>query len=167
MLNRRNFIQSQALLALSSTVPLFVSRSAKGLTPDKDSRVLVVIEMDGGNDAVNTVVPFTDPDYAKFRPKLKLDPKGLMKLNGSIGLHPAMKPLDELFQAGHLAVCPGVGYPNPIRSHFESMAVWHTARFDPEERVGYGWLGLAMDPSDGNSFSIGTRSDMPVALRGR
>ena len=165
MLSRRSFLKSSSLLALSSSVPLFVTRSAAGMTPAKDSRVLVVVELDGGNDALNTVVPFTDENYAKFRPKLKIDPKRLVKLNSSVGLHPAMKPLDKLFQAGQLGVIPGASYPNPNRSHFESMAVWHTMRFGEEDRKGYGWLGRAMDPSAGNLFSVG--ADVPTALRGR
>jgi uncharacterized protein (DUF1501 family) len=165
MLSRRSFLRSSSLLALSSTVPLFVTRSAAGMKPAKDSRVLVVVELDGGNDALNTVVPYIDENYAKLRPKLKLDPKKLVKLNASVGLHPAMRPLDELFQAGHLGVIPGASYPNPNRSHFESMAVWHTARFRVDDRKGYGWLGRAMDPSGGNLFSVG--GEVPTALRGR
>jgi uncharacterized protein (DUF1501 family) len=165
MLTRRAFLHSSSLLALSSTVPLFVPRSMRGITPQKDSRVLVVVELDGGNDALNTVVPYADENYAKLRPNLKLDCKSLVKLNDSLGLHPVMRPLDKLFQAGHLCVVPGVGYPNPNRSHFESMAIWHTARFDPEERKGYGWLGRAMDPSGGTLLSVGV--DVPTLLRGR
>ena len=165
MITRRSFLQSSSLVALSSAVPLFVSRSAFAATPEKDARVLVVIEMDGGNDALNTVIPHADSEYAKLRPKLKLDPKRLLKLTDSVGLHPALKPLDKLLAAGHLAVLPGVGYPNPNRSHFESMAAWHTARFDAEEQKGYGWLGRALDPSAGNLFSVG--NEVPAALRGR
>ncbi len=165
MLSRRSFLQSSSLLALSSSVPSFVTRSASGMTPAKDSRVLVVVELDGGNDALNTVVPYADENYTKFRPKLKLDPKRLVKLNASVGLHPAMRPLDKLFQAGHLGVIPGVSYPNPNRSHFESMSVWHTARFGVDDSKGYGWLGRAMDPSGGNLFSVG--GEVPTALRGR
>jgi uncharacterized protein (DUF1501 family) len=76
-----------------------------------------------------------------------------------------LKPLGKLLEAGQLAVIPGVGYPNPNRSHFESMAIWHTARFDAEDRKGYGWLGRAFDPSAANLFSIGR--EVPPALRGR
>jgi uncharacterized protein (DUF1501 family) len=127
--------------------------------------VLVVVEMDGGNDALNTIVPHADETYAKLRPKLKLDPKRLVKVTDAVGLHPALRPLDKLLQAGNLAVLPGVGYPNPNRSHFESMAMWHTARFDEADLKGYGWLGRAMDPSAGNLFSVG--GEVPTALRGR
>ncbi len=164
MLTRRSLLKS-SLLALAPTVPLFVARTARGAAPDKDARVLVVVEMDGGNDALNTVVPHADETYAKLRPRLKVDPKRVVKLTDGVGLHPALRPLDKLLQAGHLAVVPGVGYPNPNRSHFESMATWHTARFDADERKGYGWLGRALDPSAGNLFAVG--GDVPAALRGR
>jgi uncharacterized protein (DUF1501 family) len=164
MLSRRSFLRSSALLALSPTVPLFVQRSLAGTGAAKDARVLVVVELDGGNDALNTVVPFADPNYAKLRPRLKLNPKNLVRLNDTLGLHPSLRPLDKLLQAGQLAVVPGVGYPNPNRSHFESMAIWHTARFGADDRKGYGWLGRALDPSAGNLFSVGR--EVPGALRG-
>jgi uncharacterized protein (DUF1501 family) len=165
MLSRRSFLKSSSVVALSATVPLFVTRSAGAAEPDKDARVLVVVEMDGGNDALNTVVPHADAEYAKLRPKLKIDPKRLVKVTDSVGLHPALKPLDKLLAAGQLAVLPGVGYPNPDRSHFESMAKWHTARLEEAELRGYGWLGRAMDPSAGNLFSVG--GEVSQALRGR
>src|SRR5205823_1654318 len=121
--------------------------------------------LDGGNDALNTVVPFADPTYEKLRPKLKVAKNTLVKVSDTVGLHSALRPLDKLWQAGHLAVIPGVGYPNPNRSHFESMATWHTARFDPEERKGYGWLGQALDPLQETAYAIGNA--VPGALRGR
>jgi uncharacterized protein (DUF1501 family) len=165
MLTRRSFLQSTPLLALASSVPLFVLRSMRAATPDKDGRVLVVVELDGGNDALNTVVPHADEDYAKLRPKLKHDPKRLLKLTNGVGLHPALKPLEKLLDAGRLAVVPGVGYPNPSRSHFTSMAIWQTGRLDTEELQGYGWLGRAMDPSADHLVSVG--GEVPTALRGR
>src|SRR5258707_9148560 len=166
MLTRRSFLQSSSLLALAPAVPLFVSRSLAGATPDRDARVLVVVEVDGGNDALNTVVPFADPSYAKLRPRLKHNPKNLVRLNDTLGLHPSLRPLDKLLQAGQLAVIPGVGYPNPNRSHFRSMAIWHTARFDPEEHTSHGWIGRALDLDARQSLLIGTDAS-PVALRGR
>ena len=133
MFTRRKFLQS-SLVALAPTVPLFVARTARAAGPERDDRVLVVVELDGGNDALNTVVPYSKSEYARLRPKLKLDKNELILLNDSAGLHPSFKPLGKLLEAGHLAVLPGVVYPNPNRSHFRSMAIWHTARFDPEER---------------------------------
>src|SRR5438477_3538525 len=128
MFNRREFLQASSLLALAPAVPLFIARTARAALPDKDRRVLVVVQLDGGNDALNTVVPFADPTYEKLRPKLKVAKNTLVKVSDTVGLHSALRPLDKLLQAGHLAVIPGVGYPNPNRSHFESMATWHTAR---------------------------------------
>jgi uncharacterized protein (DUF1501 family) len=158
-------LRSSALLALSPAVPLFVPRSLRAVPADKDARVLVVVELDGGNDALNTVVPFADDNYARLRPVLKMNPKNLVRLNDALGLHPALKPLDPLLQAGQLTVIPGVGYPNPNRSHFDSMAIWHTARFGEDSRTGYGWLGRAMDEAGANLFAVG--GEVPTALRGR
>jgi uncharacterized protein (DUF1501 family) len=165
MFTRREFLKSSSLLALAPAVPLFVARTARAVLTERDSRVLVVVQLDGGNDALNTVVPHADPNYEKLRPKLRIQKKNLVRLTDTLGLHPSLKPLDGLLQAGQLAVLPGVGYPNPNRSHFESMAIWHTARFDPEERKGYGWLGRALDPRAGTAYAVGAA--VPGALRGR
>src|SRR5712692_5154568 len=119
MFTRRQFLKSSSLLALAPTVPLFVARTARAATADKDRRILVVVQLDGGNDALNTVVPYADPNYEKLRPKLKIDRRNLMRVSDALGLHPALGPLDGLLQAGHLVVVPGIGYPNPNRSHFE------------------------------------------------
>jgi uncharacterized protein (DUF1501 family) len=165
MLTRRGFLGSTSLLALAPTIPVFLARTARAATADKDGRILVVVQLDGGNDALNTVVPHSDPEYAKLRPKLKLDKSKLLAVSDTLGLHPSLKSLDPLVKAGQLAVIPGVGYPNPNRSHFQSMSIWHTARFDREERAGYGWLGRALDPSAGTSYVVS--SAVPGALRGR
>jgi uncharacterized protein (DUF1501 family) len=166
MLTRRSLLKSAPLLALAPAVPEFLTRTAGAAGPKSDARVLVVVQLDGGNDALNTVVPFADPEYARLRPKLKVDPKALVKLTDACGLHPALKPLDKLWDGGRLAVLPGVGYPNPNRSHFESMAIWHTARFDGEEvRTSPGWLGRALDAGGGESCVVAP--DAPQAVRGR
>jgi uncharacterized protein (DUF1501 family) len=166
MLSRRSFLQSTPLLALAPTVPAFLAGLAHAARPERDARVLVVVQMDGGNDALNTVVPHADPEYARLRPRLKLAANDLVKINDGVGLHSSLKPLGRLLEKGQLAVIPGVGYPNPNRSHFRSMAIWHTAKFDPEEHTGYGWLGRALDSRGGSSALVGV-GDTPVALRGR
>jgi uncharacterized protein (DUF1501 family) len=165
MLTRRNFLKSTSLMALAPAVPLFIARTARAAAADKDGHILVVVQLDGGNDALNTVVPHADPAYEKLRPTLKIAKKNVVKLTDELGLHPSLKPLDILLQAEHLAVLPGVGYPNPNRSHFESMAIWHTARFDDEELNSYGWLGRALDPAAGTAYMLG--GAVPTALRGR
>jgi uncharacterized protein (DUF1501 family) len=165
MLNRRQFLRRSSLFALAPAVPLFVARTGQAIAADKDRRILVVVQLDGGNDALNTLVPFNDPEYAKLRPGLKIDKRNLVRIADGVGLHPSLRPLEPLLQAAQLSVVGGVGYPNPNRSHFESMAIWHTARFDPEERHGYGWLGRALDPSGSTSYMVG--GAVPGALPGR
>src|SRR5438552_3511875 len=109
MFTRRRFLKMSSLFALAPTVPLFVARTAQALPPAADQRVLVV-ELGGGNDALNTLVPHADPAYEQLRPTLKLARKALIRVTDQLGLHPALRGLDKLLQAGHLAVLPGVGY---------------------------------------------------------
>ena len=154
MLTRRTFLKSSSLLALAPTLPVFLARTARAANTQQAARVLVVVQLDGGNDALNTVVPHADPEYAKLRPSLKFAANDLVKLNDSIGLHPSLRPLGDLLEKGRLAVIPGVTYPNPNRSHFRSMAIWQTAKFDPEEHAGYGWLGRALDATGGGPAPI-------------
>jgi uncharacterized protein (DUF1501 family) len=165
MLTRRSFLKSSSLLALAPTVPLFISRTAFAAGAAKDTNVLVVVQLDGGNDALNTLVPLKNETYQKLRPKLKIDEKNTVKLNDDFGLHPSFRQADKLIKAGHLLAMPGVGYPNPNRSHFESMAIWQTAKTDKEDSKGYGWLGRALDLAGGDSYTI--TNDVPRTLRGR
>ncbi len=164
-------LRSSSLIALAPTVPGFLARSAWASGPDRDGRALVVIQMDGGNDGINTVVPFGDEGYARNRSTLKLSADRLVKLGDGVGLHPAMGDAGKLLESGRLAVVPGVGYPNPDRSHFRSMAIWQTARLDPEEHGGPGWLGRGLDAAGSGqgraaSLFVGAGTP-PLALRGR
>src|SRR5262249_10585420 len=152
--------------ALAPTLPVFLARTARAADLMRAAPVLVVVQVDGGNDALNTVVPHADPEFAKLRPTLKIAAKDLVKINDSVGLHPSLKPLGDLLEKGRLAVIPGVSYPNPNRSHFRSMAIWQTAKFDAEDHQGYGWLGRALDAGGGNSAFVGTGT-VPTTLRAR
>jgi uncharacterized protein (DUF1501 family) len=167
MTSRRDFLRSAGLLALAPTVPEFLAHTARAAAPARDARVLVVIQLDGGNDGINTVVPFADEGYAKHRKTLRLPKNELVKVNASVGLHPSLAALGKLVEAGQLAIVQGVGYPNPNRSHFRSMAIWHTARLDAEEQVGLGWLGQALDAGRGGGGTLIGSGPPPVALRGR
>jgi uncharacterized protein (DUF1501 family) len=167
MLSRRDFLTHSSLFALAPTVPGFLASTARGATPERDGRVLVVVELNGGNDGINTVVPFADEGYAKHRKALRLATNRLVKINDHVGLHPSLQAFGKLLEAGQLIIAQGVGYPNPSRSHFQSMATWHTARLDPEEHKGPGWLGRALDDAgSGGSMLIGS-DPPPVAIRGR
>jgi uncharacterized protein (DUF1501 family) len=168
---RRDFLKHASLVALAPVVPSFLAHTARAAVPDKDGRILVVIQLDGGNDGINTVVPFADEGYAKCRRALRLRKEQLVKVNDSVGLHPEMKDAGALLESGRLAIVQAVGYPNPSRSHFESMAIWHTARFDREERGGLGWIGRGLDggpaPRGGVAAVFVGGGQMPVALRSR
>src|SRR6478736_1382955 len=145
MFNRRDFLtrtlQISSLLAVGTMVPLFVARTAQAAAPGKDN-VLVVLEMTGGNDGLNTVIPFADDLYHKARPTLRLPKNQVLRLNDHIGLHNALSGLELLRGQGQLAVVLGVGYPNPDRSHFESMDIWQSA--DPKRQNSSGWIGRSV-----------------------
>ena len=128
--SRRDFFRTLPLISLAPTVPGFIAKLARAATAERDGRILVVIQLDGGNDGLNTVVPYGDEAYAKNRTSLKLAKDRLIKVSDGIGLHQAMGQAGKLLESGRLGIVPGVGYPNPSRSHFVSMAIWQTARLD-------------------------------------
>jgi uncharacterized protein (DUF1501 family) len=168
MNTRRDFLKHSSLLALAPTIPGFLARTARAAAPKRDGRVLVVVELNGGNDGINTVVPFADEGYAKHRKTLRLPKDRLVKVNDHVGLHPALTNFGKLLEAGQLVIAQGVSYPNPSRSHFRSMATWHTARLDPEEHKGPGWLGRGLDTAGKGASSLLVGSGPPpVAIRGR
>jgi uncharacterized protein (DUF1501 family) len=168
MLSRRDFLRHSSLLALAPTIPGFLARTARAAVPRRDGRVLVVIELNGGNDGINTVVPYADDGYAKHRKTLRIAKDRLVKVNDHVGLHPALREFGKLLEGGRLAIAQGVSYPNPSRSHFQSMATWHTARLDPEEHKGPGWLGRGLDTAGkGASALLVGSGPPPVAIRGR
>jgi uncharacterized protein (DUF1501 family) len=168
MYTRRDFLKQSSLLALAPSIPGFLARTARASGPQREGRVLVVVELNGGNDGINTVVPFADEGYAKHRKTLRLPKDRLVPVNDKVGLHPSLESFGKLLEAGQLVIAQGVSYPNPSRSHFESMATWHTARLDPEEHKGPGWLGCGLDAArKGASALLVGSGPPPVALRGR
>src|SRR5262245_53396175 len=178
--SRRDFLKRASLLALAPTLPGFLAQTARAAKPDKDGRALVVVQLDGGNDGINTVVPYADEGYAKYRRTLRLAKERLHKIDDRVGLHPAMGDAAKLLETGRLAIVQGVGYPNPSRSHFKSMAIWQSADVnlprgdapDEETRAAHGWLGRAFDGApplaSGSPASIFVGlQPPPLALRGR
>src|SRR4051794_8407084 len=125
---------------------------ASGAAPGAADHVLVVVQMSGGNDALNTLVPH-DGRYHDLRPQLAVADDKLIALEGetSVGLHPSLQPLVPLWESGHLAVLPDLGFATDSRSHFESLASWWTA--SPEHTQRTGWIGRWLDATgeaDGN-----------------
>jgi uncharacterized protein (DUF1501 family) len=164
-----------ALLACGSSVPEFLARSARavaaGGADTSRGRVLVVLELTGGNDGLNTVVPYRDDEYRKHRRRIGVPAGSVLKIDDRIGLHPALRGLADLLEGHQLAVVQGVGYPNPSRSHFKSMAVWQTARpgAGPETP---GWLNRCLGRQrrgpggDPPGLHVGD-AELPQALAGR
>ena len=172
MTTRRSFIQQSTLVSLAPLLPTFIPRSLAFAAPIQDDRVLVVIQLDGGNDGLNTVIPFKHDKYAEYRKELRIPEKSVHKLNDEVGLHPAMKSAAELFHDKRLMIVQGVGYPNPNRSHFESMSIWQHAELDTTRHNSLGWIGRTADSwhpraeVGPDSVYVGSEST-PVALRGR
>lgn len=153
---RREFLHTTVLSgALTWTVPSFLSRtfsvlhaaaadSATQAVTGRDAPILVVLQMAGGNDGLNTVVPFTNDHYFRARPRLALERGAVLRVNDEFGFHPALSAFKELFESSHLGIVQGVGYPNPNRSHFRSTEIWQTAS-DANRVEKYGWLGRYFD----------------------
>ena len=133
MLSRRTFLQKSSIVSLAPVLPHVFGRTANAAKLEADEKVLIVIQLDGGNDGLNTVIPFADDGYGKARKKLRIPTKDILKIDDHVGLHPSMRSAKALFDDGRLSIVQDVGYPNPNRSHFTSMKVWQTARFDVDQ----------------------------------
>ncbi len=159
---------SSTLLACGQAVPLFLARSAIAMADDKQTttsgRILVVVQLDGGNDGLNTVVPFRDDEYRKRRPTIHVPAADVRRIDDHVGLHPSLDSLSKLLEQRRLAIVQSVGYPNPNRSHFESMAIWHTARLD-QDKAAPGWLARAIDvrpAPQGDAPALHVHDAMPL-----
>src|SRR5262249_34634709 len=109
-------------------------------------KALVVIQLSGGNDCLDTIVPYTNGLYYDFRPTVKIAPEDVLPIDNAFGFHPSMGSIKRLWDEGKVAVINGIGYPHPDRSHFRSMDIWHTA--EPEKIGTEGWLGRAIRALD-------------------
>lgn len=184
---RREFLRrSLFFLATSCSAPFFLTRTVLALDSARanaattslpgmpDDRILIVIQMGGGNDGLNTVVPYTMDEYYRVRSTIGIAKDKVLKINDTVGLHPNLGKLKGLYDNGQMAIIQAVGYPNPDRSHFRSMEIWHTA--DPRTKtIAYGWLGRYLDNTcpgcDPRTNrinpmgAIGLNSYMPIALK--
>jgi len=151
MFSRRDFIK-QGLIPVfaGSAVPSVFANGLAAAAADAPNaapsdRVLVLVQLAGGNDGLNTVIPFGDGAYHDARPTLRQD-QGVLALNGQLGLHPNLKGMKASWDAGQLAIVQGVGYPSPNLSHFASMSIWETANV--KSGIGDGWLGRYLNYLD-------------------
>ncbi len=161
----RRTMMKNGMLAVSAgmVMPAIFSRGvASAMTLSKDGHsfsqlatdhTLIVVQMAGGNDGLNTVIPFTDPLYKQMRPTLAIPDNTVLPLDTRLGLHPNLQPLKNFWDAGHLAIVEGIGYPNQSLSHFQAMDIWQT--LDLNGSAGDGWLGklvAGLVDQDGHPF---------------
>jgi uncharacterized protein (DUF1501 family) len=171
-ITRRTLLkQGAAVVAVGLAVPPWLSKmvwadngAAMGFHKDvPDDRILVVVQLTGGNDGLNTVIPYADSSYLVNRPNIGVPDSQVLHLSDAIGLNPAMTGMKQLWDNKQLAIVQGVGYPNPNRSHFRSMEIWQTAA--PERMETEGWIGRYLDAiRDGRvspltGINIGTEAD--------
>src|SRR5574341_283230 len=179
-MTRREFIKKgMTMVAVGWTAPAFITRTALAMNNPwdvaqvssrpgvPDDHILVVVQLGGGNDGLNTVIPIGNDAYYRARPNLAVPQKDIIRVNDGLGLHPNLAPVKNLFDQGAMAIVQGVGYPNPSRSHFKSMEIWHTA--DPEGRVvRYGWVGRYFDSKcpvcEQPTFGGNIGPSMPLAM---
>jgi len=173
-LSRRDLLKGGSVIAIGLVAPRWLStiahadvlRQAKGAKATADT-VLVVCQLSGGNDGLNTVVPFADKVYYDMRPTLGLKDSVVLKLNDKLGLHPSMTGVHELYQQGKVAVINNVGYPQANRSHFRSMEIWQSA--SPDSKMKNGWIGrhfdqqLTIGPAN-PVVALGLSTEKPLAL---
>lgn len=178
MNDRRHFLKTSALISMSPLIPGFMGRTAFGNNAlgnavDNEQPILVVVEMNGGNDGLNTVVPYRQGEYRRHRRRLRIGKQQVLKINDEIGLHPAMAGFKQLYDDGNLAIINSVGYPNPNRSHFESMAIWHAADLKGRQANSNGWIGRYLDASvpkerfDMDGWYVGAGAVPPVLTNRR
>lgn len=144
LIKRKEFIQLGTLATASLMLPKFLKAYERPRMVPPGNKVLVVLQLSGGNDGLNTVIPFRNDIYYKERPRLGIQKDKALALTDEAGLHPALVGLKALYDDGSLAIMNNVGYPNPDRSHFRSMDIWHSAS-DSNQYVYTGWLGRYLD----------------------
>ena len=176
--SRRDFLVSGMYgIGVGGMLPLILSRTSAALSAQAlqgtsiekhPNRILVVIELSGGNDGLNTVVPFGDSAYYRARPKLGITEREVIKVADGFGFHPSMVGFERLYKDGRLAVVHGCGYDHPSLSHFSSMGFWHTGVPNGGEPLG--WLGRLADatyPAASKNVIVNLGNSQSLAVRGR
>jgi len=152
MQDRRQFLKNSALASSSLFIPNFLKDFAFAPSNRKNSngKTLVVVQLSGGNDGLNTVIPFRNDIYYNSRPKLAIRKQEAVRISDDLGLHPSMIPLRKIYEEGWMSIINNVGYPNPNRSHFRSMEIWQTAS-DAHKYLSTGWVGRYLDAQCGKN----------------
>jgi len=143
-MKRKEFIQAGSLATTSLLLPQFLKAFEKPVMVPPGNKVLVVLQLSGGNDGLNTVIPITNDIYYRERPKIGIPKNEAVVLTNEVGLNPALESFKGLYDDGSLAILNSVGYPNPDRSHFRSMDIWQSAS-NSNDYINTGWLGRYLD----------------------
>jgi uncharacterized protein (DUF1501 family) len=177
---RREFVRNGlAILAASATVPAFLDQTVLALdaandgsrtqkVTGKDGKILVVVQLAGGNDGLSTIVPYADDVYQRARGVAAHAANEVLKINDYVGLHGSLAPLKAMFDDGHLGIVQGVGYPNPNRSHFRATDIWASAQPD-RDAVTSGWVGRYFDnacPGCDPHVGLAVGNSLPLTMQG-
>lgn len=170
MISRRTFLSGSAaagLVSVGGLPPAFLCRAALAnprVVSERGGRILVILQLEGGNDGLNTVVPYRDDEYYKARPGIGIPREAVLRLNDELALHPQLAGFKELFDEGKLAIVQGVGYPQPDRSHFRSLDIWQSAS-PGTQSPDRGWIGRALDlaAEETHALAIGLKR-LPLTM---
>lgn len=165
-MNRRKFLKNSTLASSLFFVPSFVKAFENVASKSLGYKRLVIIQLSGGNDGLNTVIPYHNDLYYKARPTLGIAKKDIIQVTNEVGFHPSLTPLKRLYDQGHLTVINNVGYPNPNRSHFRSTDIWHTAT-NSNTYSQSGWIGRYLDHYAKQPHSaIEINNNLSLAMKG-
>lgn len=169
-MNRRDFLNVSGLASTSLLIPSFLSDfKVNKLFKTRTGKVLVVVQWSGGNDGLNTIIPYRNDIYYKSRPTLGIKNTEVLKVRDDLGFNPALQPLQSLYDNGLMTIVNSVGYPNPDRSHFRSMDIWHTAS-SSDEYLSTGWIGRYLDSNCNNCevpyHALEVDDSLSLALKG-
>jgi len=169
LIKRRDFVKVGSLATASFMVPKFLKAFERLDQVPPGNKVMVILQLSGGNDGLNTVIPIRNDIYYRERPRLGIERANALALTDEVGLHPALTALRELYDDGSLGILNNVGYPNPDRSHFRSMDIWQTGSASTEY-VATGWLGRYLDAQchgcDKPTFALEIDDVLSLALKG-
>lgn len=177
-MKRRKFVKRSLVASTSALVPVFFTQcmsnkevsnemQVKSRSSKKSSghKKLVVIQLSGGNDGLNTIIPYGSDLYYKSRPKIHIPKKEIIKQTDYLGFHPALSSMASIFDKSEMTIFNSVGYPNADRSHFRSMDIWQSG-FTDLKKMNTGWIGRYLDSSCNNSAAIEIEDTISLALKG-
>lgn len=165
-MKRREFVKNTAFASSLFLVPSFVKAFDDVLSKTLGYKRLVIIQLSGGNDGLNTVIPFRNDIYYRSRPQLAIRSNELIRLNDELGFHKSLLPLKRLYDNGNLCIINNVGYPNPDRSHFRSTDIWQSAS-DSNQYFQTGWVGRYLDQYGDEPYNaIEVDENLSLALKG-